>query len=84
MRNNRRWIAGAVLVAVLAFFTRPTTAQPPAQPPVVQGRYQMQLVARESGTTVFVSDTHTGQVWYRSTTNQTEWADMGLPMGKGK
>ena len=83
MRPHRWWIAGAALVAVFAFFTRPTTAQPPALPQAVQGRYQLQVTGSAPNSTAFVIDTHPGQVWYRQTVPDVKTrTDMGSPAEK--
>lgn len=80
---SRLWTAAVAVLAAVALFvslTRPGTAQPPAANPAVHGRYQMQVVGRESLSAVFVLDTHTGQTWYRTTHhNDTKWTDMGSP-----
>jgi len=80
---SRFWSAGVAVLAAAALFVslaRPGTAQPPAAAPVTSGRYQMQVVGRESISTAFVLDTHTGQTWYRQTLHGvTGWTDMGSP-----
>ena len=81
---SRFWSAGVAVLAAAALFVslaRPGTAQPPGvAAPSTPGRYQMQVVGRESNSTVFVLDTHTGHTWYRQTLHGvTGWTDMGSP-----
>lgn len=68
---------GALLTVVLTGETSP--GQPPAAPPPEpQGRYQMAVVGTGTSS-VFICDTHTGQVWYRQTYIKSEWNDLGSP-----
>ncbi len=78
-------VALTLLMGVVAFLAcgfvidRPASAQ--AVPAPAVGRYQVTVISRESVSTVFVSDSHTGQGWYRSTPEET-WTDMGSPARK--
>lgn len=80
---SRLWTAAVAVLAAAALvvsLSRPGTAQPPAGTPAVPGRYQMQVVGRDTISSVFVLDTHTGHTWYRSTHyNDAKWTDMGSP-----
>ena len=84
--SRRKWliVSAAVLVAVTGVLStgRPTSGQPAGAPanPAAPGRYQMQTSGAAPNSTVFVLDTHTGQVWYRQTTPDAKtWTDMGAP-----
>jgi hypothetical protein len=87
--SRPKWLvaAAAAFLAVAGVLStgRPTTGQPrPAQPtPAAPGRFQMQTTGAAPHSTVFVLDTHTGQVWYRQTHPEPKtWTDMGSPAGK--
>jgi hypothetical protein len=78
-------VALSVLLGALTFMAfdfvvdRPASAQSVPAPAV--GRYQVTITSRESVSTVFVFDAHTGQCWYRSTPDD-KWTDMGSPARK--
>ena len=87
--SRQKWliVAAAILVAVIGvlFTAQPTTGQPGVAPPnpAAPGRYQMQTTGAAPNSTVFVLDTHTGQVWYRQTYPDAKtWTDMGAPTVK--
>lgn len=80
---SRVWTAAVAVLAAASLFvalSRPGTAQPTSAAPTAPGRFQMQVVGSNSVSTVFLTDTHTGQTWYRQTLHDvTGWTDMGSP-----
>ena len=88
MSGQRWWIAttAALLAAVCVLFTgHPSSGQPGIAPanPTAPGRYQMETTGAAPSSTVFVLDTHTGEVWYRQTVPGGEqWTSMGSPRSK--
>lgn len=72
---------------LVLFFGRPSGGEaaapaPLVSPPTAQARYQMVVEQR----TVFICDTHTGQVWCRASAlpGVDEWSEMKSPAMKGK
>ena len=85
MSGKRSWVAGGVVgaaVAAVLLGGQPTTGQPPVAPTAAVGRYQMQATGQAPNSTVFVLDSHTGQVWYRQTVTDA-WVNLGTPV-KGR
>jgi hypothetical protein len=93
MTTGRSIVLGLVLFLaglLLGGVSVPTTVgQPAAAPaagqPVSGGRYQMQVVAREPYSAMFLCDTSTGQCWYRTThPEEKKWVDKGTPAAPAK
>lgn len=86
---SRQWWAVLAVVLVVAgvvvVTSRPTVGQPPGgvANPAASGRYQLQTTGGAPNSTVFVVDSHTGQVWYRQTSSDEKWTDLGTPAVKG-
>jgi hypothetical protein len=87
---SRQWWAVVAVTLVAAGGVLVTTRSSEGQPagvvanPAASGRYQLQTTGASPNSTVFVLDTHTGQVWYRQTISDVQtWTDLGTPAVKG-
>jgi hypothetical protein len=86
---NTRGVVIIVLSIVLAclilspFAYHLAAAEPAAAPAPPAGRYQFTVHPTPGGTAdyIYVLDTQTGRVWYRSYANTAkgEWTDLGSP-----
>jgi uncharacterized protein YbbC (DUF1343 family) len=79
--HRKLWsiIVVALLFATisLALSNRANQAQVPAALGTLLERYQMQI--ESNGSSVYVIDSHTGQVWQKFS-NSKEWRDLGSPV----
>ncbi len=73
-------VGGTLAVGLAAgmCLSRPAAGQQAGAPPAA-GPYQAVINPHTAFSTVFVVDTHTGQVWWKNTNAEGAWHDMRAP-----